>query len=305
MLAVRLYRSHRGVIPANAAQIPHSLPSTPELAHLDCAGSVAFWEFWLCPTAGLSWYETENQTDNPMTQLLGATSPPVRRHRPLLVHRTGFSAAAASPLHRPPLPPPHPPAPASLSWIIQNSWMEPHSDCTSHLFQDEDRRMAGVQTRKEEEKKRESQKQTIHKVPLSDDLTLLYLSACKWNLKLMNTEACIPDSVWTPRLPTALSWGGCCTDKTGTFLSSSYVQRCPASPSLHSETAIQTDSYMCVCVCVCNLQVISVNSERCILVHGQFLFTSCVSMHVAFCECALRSSSCGDSGCSCAQRRVQ
>lgn len=39
--------------------------------------------------------------------------------------------------------------------------------------------MAGVQTRKEEEKKRESHKQTIHKVPLSDDLTLLYLSACE------------------------------------------------------------------------------------------------------------------------------
>lgn len=44
--------------------------------------------------------------------------------------------------------------------------MERHSDCTSYLFQDEDRRMAGVQARKEEEKKRESHKQTIHKVPL-------------------------------------------------------------------------------------------------------------------------------------------
>lgn len=44
--------------------------------------------------------------------------------------------------------------------------MERHSDCTSSLFQDEDRRMAGVQARKEEEKKRESHKQTIHKVQL-------------------------------------------------------------------------------------------------------------------------------------------
>lgn len=34
------------------------------------------------------------------------------------------------------------------------------------FFQDEDRRMAGVQARKEEEKKRESHKQTIHKVPV-------------------------------------------------------------------------------------------------------------------------------------------
>lgn len=65
----------------------------------------------------------------------------------------------------------------SLSWIIQNSWMERHSDCTSSLFQDEDRRMAGVQARKEEEKKRESHKQTIHKVPVQCDLHLLYLSA--------------------------------------------------------------------------------------------------------------------------------
>ena len=44
--------------------------------------------------------------------------------------------------------------------------MEQHSDCTSYPFQDEDRRMAGVQARKEEEKKRESHKQTIHKVPI-------------------------------------------------------------------------------------------------------------------------------------------
>uniref|UniRef100_A0A672ZKL4 Leucine rich repeat containing 49 n=1 Tax=Sphaeramia orbicularis TaxID=375764 RepID=A0A672ZKL4_9TELE len=41
--------------------------------------------------------------------------------------------------------------------------MERHSDSTSYVFQDEDRRMAGVQARKEEEKKRESHKQTIHK----------------------------------------------------------------------------------------------------------------------------------------------
>lgn len=54
--------------------------------------------------------------------------------------------------------------------------MERHSDCTSYLFQDEDRRMAGVQARKEEEKKRESHKQTIHKVPLRADLLLLSLS---------------------------------------------------------------------------------------------------------------------------------
>lgn len=50
--------------------------------------------------------------------------------------------------------------------------MERHSDCTSSLFQDEDRRMAGVQARKEEEKKRESHKQTIHKVPARCDLHL-------------------------------------------------------------------------------------------------------------------------------------
>ena len=45
--------------------------------------------------------------------------------------------------------------------------MKQHPDCKSYLFQDEDRRMAGIQARKEEEKKRESHKQTIHKVPLS------------------------------------------------------------------------------------------------------------------------------------------
>lgn len=45
--------------------------------------------------------------------------------------------------------------------------MELLSDRTSYLFQDEDRRMAGVQARKEEERKREGHKQTIHKVPLS------------------------------------------------------------------------------------------------------------------------------------------
>lgn len=43
--------------------------------------------------------------------------------------------------------------------------MEQHSDCKTCLFQDEDRRIAGVQARKEEEKKKESHKQTIHKVP--------------------------------------------------------------------------------------------------------------------------------------------
>uniref|UniRef100_A0A667ZP84 Leucine rich repeat containing 49 n=1 Tax=Myripristis murdjan TaxID=586833 RepID=A0A667ZP84_9TELE len=56
--------------------------------------------------------------------------------------------------------------------------------CVLHLRQldmkritDEERRMAGVQARKEEEKKRESHKQTIHKVPLrSSDLLLLSMS---------------------------------------------------------------------------------------------------------------------------------
>lgn len=68
-----LYRSDWGVIPASAFEIPCS--PIPQLAHLDCAGSIASWEFWLSPTAGLSRYETENQTDNPMTQLLGCDPP--------------------------------------------------------------------------------------------------------------------------------------------------------------------------------------------------------------------------------------
>lgn len=55
--------------------------------------------------------------------------------------------------------------------------------------------MAGVQTRKEDEKKRESHKQTLHKVPLSADLSLEHLSAWKWNVKLMNMKAILPDSV--------------------------------------------------------------------------------------------------------------
>lgn len=55
--------------------------------------------------------------------------------------------------------------------------------------------MAGVQTRKEDEKKRESHKQTLHKVPLSADLTLSYLSARKWIVMLMNMKASLPDSV--------------------------------------------------------------------------------------------------------------
>lgn len=67
--------------------------------------------------------------------------------------------------------------------------MEQHFDCTSFLFQDEDRRMAGVQARKEEEKKRESHKQTIHKVPVSSDLFLLSLSA--W-VSSLNTEQILP-----------------------------------------------------------------------------------------------------------------
>lgn len=54
--------------------------------------------------------------------------------------------------------------------------MERHSDCTGYLFQDEDRRMAGVQARKEEEKKKESHKQTIHKVPVWQDSLLLSLA---------------------------------------------------------------------------------------------------------------------------------
>lgn len=75
--------------------------------------------------------------------------------------------------------------------------MERHSDSTSHLFQDEDRRMAGVQARKEEEKKRESHKQTIHKVPLWAALLLLSLSAWIYNLNVlqMNVKACISDGV--------------------------------------------------------------------------------------------------------------
>ena len=55
--------------------------------------------------------------------------------------------------------------------------MERHSDCINYPFQDEDRRMAGVQARKEEEKKKESYKQTIHKVPLGSALLWLSLSA--------------------------------------------------------------------------------------------------------------------------------
>lgn len=54
--------------------------------------------------------------------------------------------------------------------------MERHSDCIGFLFQDEDRRMAGVQARKEEEKKKESHKQTIHKVPVWQDSLLLSLA---------------------------------------------------------------------------------------------------------------------------------
>lgn len=78
---------------------------------MDCAGSVAFWDFWLSPIAGLGRYENENQTDNPMTQLLAATPPPVLRHGPLLVHRTlsflplPFVPPAPHPLTHPSLPP--------------------------------------------------------------------------------------------------------------------------------------------------------------------------------------------------------
>lgn len=66
--------------------------------------------------------------------------------------------------------------------------MEHHSDCPSYLFQDEDRRMAGVQARKEEEKKRESHKQTIHKVPLWSDLLLLSSSDWIWTEYAANTQ---------------------------------------------------------------------------------------------------------------------
>lgn len=45
--------------------------------------------------------------------------------------------------------------------------MEQHSDCTAGLFQDEERRMAAVQARKEEEKKKETHKQAVHKVVLT------------------------------------------------------------------------------------------------------------------------------------------
>lgn len=102
----------------------------------------------------------------------------------------------------------------------------------------------------------------------------------------MNTKACIPDSVCPPdsRLLFAeevvariklerLCFHRCQYEQVHSILSS-YVHCTVKPPSRLIAT--------CVSVCVCNLQVISVNSERCILVHGQFLFTSCVSMHVAF-----------------------
>lgn len=58
--------------------------------------------------------------------------------------------------------------------------MERDSDCTSYPFQDEDRRMAGVQARKEEEKKKESHKQTIHKVPLWSAIILFFYLLSYW-----------------------------------------------------------------------------------------------------------------------------
>ena len=119
-------------------------------------------------TAGLRWSETENQTDNPVW-----CCRPLREFSPSL-HTQGTVSLTVVSLAVPP-----------FSWVIQNnSWMERHSDCTGYLFQDEDRRMASVHARKEEEKKRENHKQTIHKVPLCSDLFLLSLSAGILSLNL-------------------------------------------------------------------------------------------------------------------------
>lgn len=98
-----------------------------------------------------------------------------------------------------------------------------------------------------------------------------------------------------PRLPTALSCGGCCTRQNWSvcvFTAASVSRFTASSPHPmfkdaphHCHCIVEPPSRLiatCVSVCVCNLQVISANSERCIRVHGQFLFPSCVSMHVAF-----------------------
>lgn len=139
---------------------PSSQPPTS-----DCVGSVAFWEFWFSRTAGLSWFETENQTDNPVMQPAGVRISPS-------LHGTQIASPDAEGCLTDDVI-----CGSPLCSIIQRPWMERHPDCTGCLFQDEERRMAGVQARKEEEKKRESHKQTIHKVPLrSSDSLLLSMS---------------------------------------------------------------------------------------------------------------------------------
>lgn len=95
----------------------------------------------------------------------------------------------------------------SLSWIIQNSSMERHSDCASYVFKDEDRRMAGVQARKEEEKKRESHKQTIHKVQVWTVLLLSSLSVlvlgfkCTGNKQADISYSRLASVLWTQGCP--------------------------------------------------------------------------------------------------------
>ena len=54
--------------------------------------------------------------------------------------------------------------------------MERGADCTVCLLQDEERRMAAVQARREDEKKKETHKQAVHKVadPLTRRLQLVH-----------------------------------------------------------------------------------------------------------------------------------
>lgn len=160
--------------------------------------------------------------------------------------------------------------------------------------------MAGVQTRKEEEKKRESHKQTIHKVPPSDDLTLLHLSAWKRNLKLMNTKACNPDSVCPP-------------DSRQLFHDEVVARRKPENTKKHcqyeqvgsirssSDVIFKDALHRCRCVVKLPSRLVAtcasaVCKSSLSTVKGIFMRVSACGC----CECTPRSSSCGDSGCFCA-----
>lgn len=155
-----------------------------------------------------------------MTLLLAATFPPVLRHRPLLVHTTVFSAAAfcgapsPAPSPAPATLPPHPP----LSPELFNTHEWSLTLIAPAIFS---RTRIGAWLAYRRGKRRRRRGRVTSRPFIryhSDDSTLLYLSAWNGKLKLRKAKACIP--------------------------------RCPASLSLHRESAIQSDSYVCVCVCL-------------------------------------------------------